>query len=223
MAEKPIVQFFQAGASSLIKHFCQEIDLVNRINRTVVWDPAQWKVSPGHHVLALTINTLCGRLPLCRVKEFYRKQDVEVLFGQGVTADDFNDDALGRTLDRLHDADPKSILSSITLESLMTADEPLLFAHGDTTSKTLYGDYDYPETDGVVHIARGYNKDGQFDAKQIVIGMVTVNQGTPLFANVCSGNQDDPTWNADMVETIGNELHPEQIVKLVYVADSKFL
>jgi transposase len=222
MAEKPIVQFFQSGATSLIKHFCEEINLVNRINRAVTWDPAQWKVSPGHHVLALVINTLCGRLPLSHVKEFFRKQDVEILFGEGIRPDDFNDDALGRTLDRLHEADPKSILSAITLESLMTADEPLLFAHADTTSKTLYGAYDYPETEGVVQIARGYNKDGQLDAKQIVIGMVTVRQGTPLFANVCNGNQDDPTWNADMVETIGESLEPDQLAKLVYVADSKF-
>lgn len=47
MAEKPIIQFFQAGAASLIKHFCEEIDLMNRINCAISWHPAQWKV--GHH------------------------------------------------------------------------------------------------------------------------------------------------------------------------------
>ncbi len=132
------------------------------------------------------------------------------MFGQGVQADDFNDDALGRSLDRLHHANPKSMLTSITLESLMTANDPLWFAHADTTSKTLYGTYDHPETDGIIRIEREFNKDGQRDAKQIVIGLVTVNQGTPLFSNMCNGNQDDPTWNADMVETIGQNLYAER-------------
>ena len=220
--QKPVVEFFQVGPSSLIKHFCDDIDLVNRINQAVAWDPAQWKVSPGNHVLALVINTLCGRLPLSRVCEFYKSQDTEVLFGQGVSAQDFNDDALGRTLDRVFEAGPRDLLTSITLESLMTENEPLVFAHGDTTSKSFYGAYDDPPQEGVIRIERGFNKDYQPDVKQIVMGIVAVNQGTPLFANVCNGNQDDPTWNKDMIDTIAKELTQEQIKKLVYVADSKF-
>ena len=222
IVEKPIVEFFQVGPSSLIKHFCDEIHLVDRINQAVTWDPKQWNVSPGLHVLALIINTLCGRLPLSRVWQFYESQDTEVLFGAGVTASDFNDDALGRTLDRLFEAGPKQLLTSITLESLMTSDEPLLFAHGDTTSKSFYGNYDQPPKEGVVRIVKGFNKDHQPDVKQIVMGIMAVNQGTPLFANVCNGNQDDPTWNKDMIDTIAKELTPDQMAKLVYVADSKF-
>ncbi|WP_411829800.1 DUF4277 domain-containing protein [Paenibacillus ehimensis] len=44
----------------------------------------------------LVINVLSGKDPLCHVKRFYRDQDVELLFGDGVTADDLNDDALAR-------------------------------------------------------------------------------------------------------------------------------
>lgn len=222
MAEKPLVEFFQAGATSFIKHFCDEVHLVERINHAVRWDPNHWKLSPGDHVMAMVINTLCGRFPLSRVQEFYQKQDVEVLFGKGVTAADFNDDALGRTLDRLYEADPKTILTSITLESFMTSTEPLLFGHADTTSKSFYGDYNHPPQEGVVQIVKGFNKDNQRDAKQIIAGLVTVNNGIPMLGNICNGNQDDPTWNADIIHTIGMELDPDQIRKLVLVSDSKF-
>jgi transposase len=221
MAEEPIVQVCRSGASSLIKKFCDEIDLVAKINHAITFDPKQWKVSPGHHILALVINTLTGRDPLYRVERYYETQDVEVLFGAGVTAHDFNNDAIGRTLDRLHAANPKALMTSITLESLLTEDKPLIFAHADTTSKSLQGAYNHEKKDGVVHITRGYSKDNHPDLKQIMFGLIT-SQGTPLFGNVDHGNQDDPTWNADRLEDMFNELTPAQLAKIVYVADSKF-
>src|SRR5665648_387463 len=52
---------------------CNEIKLVEYINHAVTWDPKQWKVSPGQHILALVINTLCGRVPLYRVEKNFMK------------------------------------------------------------------------------------------------------------------------------------------------------
>src|SRR5665648_576033 len=62
---------------------CNEIKLVEYINHAVTWDPKQWKVSPGQHILVLVINTLCGRVPLYRVEKFYEDQDVEGHVGVG--------------------------------------------------------------------------------------------------------------------------------------------
>ena len=228
MAEKPIVQHYQSGASSLIAWFCDQFGLVEHINRSVDWDASQWKVSPGQHVQALIINTLCGRDPLCHVAHFYETQDTEVLFGKGITAHDFNDDALGRTLDRLSDADPKKVLTSVTLSHLLQSDQPLWFAHADTTSKSFYGAYEpkpdpsNPKEKPEFEILRGYSKDNKPDLKQMIIGMLTVHGGMPLFADIRSGNLSDKTWNNDMVESIAKELTPEQIRRLVYTADSAF-
>jgi transposase len=224
MAEKPIVRHYQSGASSLIAWFCDEMGLVEHINRSVDWNESHWKVSPGQHVMALIINTLCGRDPLCHVQHFYDTQDTEVLFGEGVTAQDFNDDALGRTLDRLYEAGPKRILTSLTLRHLLQSDKPLWFAHADTTSKSFHGLYEPKpgEPEAPFQLRRGYSKDREPDLKQMIIGMLTVHGGMPLFADVRSGNLSDKTWNTDMVETIAQELTPEQIQKLVYTADSAF-
>jgi transposase len=224
VAEKPIVKHYQSGASSLIAWFCDEIGLVEHINGNVDWNETQWKVSPGQHVMALIINTLCGRDPLCHVEHFYDTQDTEVLFGKGITAQDFNDDALGRTLDRLYDAGPKQILTSLTLRHLLQSNKPLWFAHADTTSKSFHGLYEPKpgEPESKFEIRRGYSKDREPDLKQIIIGMLTVHGGMPLFADVRSGNLSDKTWNNDMVESIAKELTPEHIQKLVYTADSAF-
>ncbi len=81
MAEAPLIKTLRSGATGLILSLCNEIKLVEYINHAVTWDPKQWKVSPGQHILALVINTLCGRVPLYRVEKFYEDQDVEGLFG----------------------------------------------------------------------------------------------------------------------------------------------
>src|SRR5665648_994705 len=81
MAEAPLIKTFRSGATGLILSLCNEIKLVEYINHAVTWDPKQWKVSPGQHILALVINTLCGRVPLYREEKFYEDQDVERLFG----------------------------------------------------------------------------------------------------------------------------------------------
>jgi transposase len=66
-----------------------------------------------------------------------------------------------------------------TLESFMTFNEPFLFGHADTTSVSLYREYDLPPTEGVVQIVKGFNKDNQRDANQIIAGIVTIHNGIP--------------------------------------------
>src|SRR5665648_1103736 len=222
MAEAPLIKTFRSGATGLILALCNEIKLVEHINHAVTWDPTQWKVSPGEHILALVINTLCGRVPLYRVHEFYEEQDVEGLFGVGRKAEDFNRFALGRALDTVYDAGACSIFTGLTLRNLMTTDVPLQFAHGDTTSKVMYGAYDDKDDPDTLKIIEGYSKDKRFDLKQIVMGLVTIGRGMPLLGNVNDGNLDDKTWNGELIDTMAEALNPLQIRKLVYVADSAF-
>lgn len=142
MKEVPMMKSARAGATGFITSLCEDIGLVSNIIEALTWDSKQWKVSPGKHILALVINTLCGRVPLYRVGEFYQDHDVEGLYGPGVSSADFNHDTLGRALDALYKANAKTVFSSLTLRNLLTSREPLQFVHADTTSKVLYGQYD---------------------------------------------------------------------------------
>jgi transposase len=222
MAEAPLIKTFRSGATGLIRSLCNEIKLVEHINHVVTWDEKQWKVSPGQHILALIINTLCGRSPLYRVEQFYEDQDVEGLFGVERTAHDFNHFALGRALDAFYEAGSKSIFTALTLRNLLTGSAALQFAHGDTTSKVMYGDYEDKGDPNTLKITQGYSKDKRFDLKQIVMGLVTIGRGMPLLGNVNDGNLDDKTWNGQLVDTMARALNPDQIRQLVYVADSAF-
>ncbi|MFS0724191.1 DUF4277 domain-containing protein [Paenibacillus sp. 1P07SE] len=100
-----------AGPTQLIAALCDEIGLEDLINDSLAWGPAYCKLSPGTHIKAMVINILCSRMPLYRISEFYATQDVEQLFGAGCDAAAFNDDALGRTLDRLFEAQSWKVFS----------------------------------------------------------------------------------------------------------------
>jgi len=159
---------------------------------------------------------------LYRVEKFYEDQDVEGLFGVGRKADDFNHFASARALDTFYNAGSKSIFTALTLRNLITRGAPLQFAHGDTTSKVMYGDYEDNGNPDTLKIKPGHSKDKRNDLKQIVMGLVTVGRGMPLLGNVNDGNLDDKTWNCQLVDTMVEALKPEQIRQMVYVADSAF-
>ena len=89
------------GAPNLMAHLCKELDIARFINHMVTWDDRQWKVSPGTLITALVINILVHRRPLYRVERFYEAMDMPLLFEEDIQAQDLNDDALGRALDRL--------------------------------------------------------------------------------------------------------------------------
>ena len=97
---------YASGPSVLINQLCHEIGFEDLLNALLPWDPIRCHLSPGTRLKALVINILTSQTPLYRVEHFYREQDVEWLFGASVQAHDFNDDALGRALDKLHQATP---------------------------------------------------------------------------------------------------------------------
>lgn len=206
-----------AGASQLIGALYDELGIGKQIDAALKWDRMQWKVSPGTHMKAMVMNVLCGRRPLYLMEEFYQGLDVEQLFGPGIQAADFNDDALGRTLDRVHEAGSWKLYSSLALSTLRKLEMPLDTIHSDTTSFTVYGDYEDQKSLAITH---GYSKDKRPDLKQIVIGMGVTPQRIPVLAGAENGNLDDKTWNRAFIKRLREVLADEEWEGLTYVADS---
>src|SRR5262249_8421682 len=84
----------------IIKAYADQLGLVGLINHYV---PTEMDVDAGTVVLGLVMDTLSGRSPLYRLEEFFAHQDTELLLGKAVPPHAFNDDTLGRVLDRLYD------------------------------------------------------------------------------------------------------------------------
>ncbi len=210
----------ETGPAPIINNICQQLGIRETINNVVKWDETQCLLDPGTHVTALIINILCRRDPLYHVEKFYLEQDVELLFGQGVKANNFNDDALGKVLDKINDAGSKKVFSAAALKAQLNEDITYRTLHGDTTARLLYGDYEKYEQEKGLQITWGYNKEHRMDLKQFKIGLLVTEEGFPVLGEILDGNLDDKTWNKQLLENLPEHFNLEELKKIVYVADS---
>ncbi|BAS26329.1 DUF4277 domain-containing protein [Limnochorda pilosa] len=132
----------QGGAPALLARVCQQLRIRRIVNAMVGWDPKQCKASPGTLVVALILNMLVAREPLYKVKEFYRRRDLGLLFEEPVEVEALNDDALGRTLDRLAAIDLPQLVQSVGLSAVHLGEMEVRSIHADTTPVSVYGEFE---------------------------------------------------------------------------------
>jgi transposase len=207
-----------AGSAPLIARYCREINIAGIINDMVQWDPQQWTITPGDLAVTLIVNLLVDRHPLYRVMEFYENRDLDLLFGKDkVYLSGLNDIHYGRMLDRLFDANPKHVFQTITASAIMTHKIKLDRVHADTTSQSVYGEYE-DESDAI-NITFGFSKAKRPDLKQFIYGLM-VAEGVPVIGNLRDGNTSDKEWNYDTIKEMSAVLAPHIAKGLLYVADS---
>ncbi|WP_164821503.1 IS1634 family transposase [Paenibacillus koleovorans] len=182
------------------------------LNELLAWDPKRCKLSPGARIKALILNVLGGKDPFFHVERFYRDQDVELLFGAGVIADDLNDDALAHALDKLHEATPWKVYSALAIRAMRKLGLPIGALHNDTTSVSLYGAY---EGEADLHIVHGHSKDHRPDLKPIMLGLAVSPERIPVLASVENGNTSDKTWNYTFIRKLRQTLSQEDWQQLL--------
>ncbi|AKB52086.1 Mobile element protein [Methanosarcina barkeri str. Wiesmoor] len=96
---------------------------------------------------------------------------------------------------------------------------PVHRLHADTTSVSVFGDYDNEETESI-DITFGIPKNGRWDLKQFVLSLIVNQHGIPLFMNTHSGNASDKNTILEAIKSLKSSLRPES--KVYYVADSSF-
>ncbi len=214
---------FRSGVLGVVGALCREIGLVDVINEAAEWH-SQAKMGPGERILALIMCIFGDRRALWRVHEYYEDEDLEVLFGTGVQSEDFNDDALGRALDKLHAAGAQGVMATLAMRALAVEAIPLEGAlRADTATVSVWGEYAEPE-DGAIEITFGHAKENnRVHSKQLQLGGVSVGPGMPVLGQVLSGNSSDKTWNFEMLETLSRQLDAEDVARLVYIGDSQMV
>ena len=208
------------GHLGIVAQVCREIDLAGEIDRIVGVDPRQ-KVTCGEAVVAMVLNAL-GFVdrPLYLFPEFMATKPVELLIRGGLKADDFNDDVLGRTLDKLCENGPESAFMRITANAYNECSGR--FLHGDTSSINLQGEYTHEEGDldaVPIEITYGLSKDGRPDLKQFVISLV-MSDSLPVFIQALSGNTSDKNHFREMVKEYGQSLQEKWGEDKIWVWDS---
>jgi hypothetical protein len=96
----PTIEAYQVQHLPIVKVYADKIGLVEAINAVV---PTEMTIDPGTIVLGMILDTLSGRSPLYRLEAFFTHQDTALLLGKAVAPEVFQDDTVGRVLDRLYD------------------------------------------------------------------------------------------------------------------------
>ena len=204
----------------IVKAYARKIGLVETIDQMV---DSQMELSPGMAVFAMVLDTLSGRTPLYRLTEFLEEKDTELLLGCAIEPERFCDYNLGRSMDQIFETGTQKIFSQIARNALTAFAVDPRRLHFDTTSVSVYGDYDLagPPFD----ITYGYSKDKRPDLKQFLVSMLCVDRNIPILGTTTDGNASDKTLNNELLTNISKYMakHGLQPGAYVYVADSAFV
>jgi len=236
----------------LVAAAIERLGLVHRIDKALpVSEEKGAKVTMGQRVAAMILNGL-GFMDtrLYMFTEFMENKAVERLIGEGVSAEHFTDDALGRCLDSIYEYGPTRLFSQLAFEIGSKLNLFGKSAHFDSTTLSVEGDYiedevkenkeqqtekaegnksckeqemqlsEEPSKDLVV--TYGYSKDGRRDLKQVVLNLATTGAASfPIWMESHSGNASDKKILQEAAQRMQNFCNKlEGSPNFLYVADS---
>jgi transposase len=227
LGRKKIIPLVMALGNMLIN----KTGLVELINKRVEWDPSQWRISPGNLIKALVLSTFTDiRIPLTRLSDRLAGLDLGYLLGYEAETSGVNSFNVGRALQRLGESDYcDQIYETLALTIVKDNNIPLGNMHADTTTISFYGEYDFDKIDlteeekeMLLHIEKGYNKDGRPECKQVVVGQIVSGTGIPVVSRVMDGTTSDAAWNAEAISYM-KKVQNEGFAAGVFVADCKLV
>ena len=219
----PPIEAYQVQHLPIVKAYADKIGLVEAINEVV---PTEMAVDPGTIVLGMILDTLSGRSPLYRLEEFFTHQDTALLLGKAIAPEAFQDDTVGRVLDRLYDTGTMKVFTACAVRADRVCSFDKRYVHFDTTSIMVYGDYLLPEeakeSAGPFRITYGYSKDKRPDLKQFVFSTLCVDRAVPLWGKPHDGNVSDKAVNNPLLSDIATFLAQHGVAPgaYIYVADA---
>ncbi len=189
----------QSILNGIIAGIIDEIGIVEIINEQL-GVRAQEKLTSGIIVKSIILNALgFVSRPLYLFPQFFQDKATEHLFGEGILPEDFNDDKVGRVMDKLYQFGLTKIFLLIALTALKKYGVEHKYSHLDSTSISLQGDYALSQTVTPenlelipIQIVRGHSKDKRPDLKQFLINLIASGDGgVPLFLACGNGNDND--------------------------------
>jgi transposase len=209
------------GHLGLVAGMCNELRIAESIDQLL--PPTEKQISHGTAVCAMVLNGLgFVNQRLYLVPDFFRNKPVERLLGAGITADQLNDDTLGRTLDAIYAANPTEVYAAVAATSCGILGLKPRYGHLDSTSFHVDGRYnaDQPPDEGVIWITKGYSRDHRPELNQCILNLIVESQASiPIHMSAASGNSEDKTGFRALLNTHIDAL--QNVYELTYVvADS---
>ena len=216
------------GALPVIGSMLEQWGLADIVDRVVPWDG---DVPLGSVVEVLVVNRLLNPKAMYAVGDWAAQSAVTDYFG--LSAEQLNDDRLGRALERIADHGAE-VQSAATLAAVKQWKQKVHQVHYDIANAELYGAYPdaQPATDGdtgngpspvklpvVPWPTYGHTKSGRDDVKQVQFGMDVLGDGAvPIALLPLAGN------SAEARTHVANLLHLKKMLprhRFLYLGDTK--
>lgn len=191
----------------IVAGICHEIGLIETIDQAV--GPSERQVSCGAAVQAMVVNGLgFTSRALYLMPQYLDNKPVDLLIAPDLTAEDFNDDTLGRSLDQLFESGVTEVFARVARQALETYGIEHRFFHLDSSSFHLHGQYSAEEPQiEAIEITHGFSKDQRPDLKQVVLSLITGNRSQlPVWMEVLSGNHSDRDSFPDTIQAFCKQL-----------------
>jgi transposase len=207
----------------IVAGVCREIGLAEWLDAQD--EQSHERVGVGTATVAMILNGLgFSNRRLYLVSQFFATKPVERLLGPGITAEDLNDDCLGRTLDWLEAHDPTTLFAGLALRARRAFGISARQVHVDTTSFAVTGEYAADLDAHTLAVTYGYSRDHRADLKQWMLALATTRHGdVPLFAQALDGNASDKLSLVATVEALADQLRAAAEIEdeaPIFVADS---
>ncbi len=192
---------------------------IGQIIDEIIPKQGQHKLAHSEVIKAMIITSLgFNERRLYIFPKFFSNLATERLLGPGISPEDLNDDVLGRTLDRIYEANLTDLFLKIALQVMQKVHFETNLLHADTTSVSVHGNYEHIDGTPAIQITYGHTKDNRPDLKQFVLSTITNQHGIPLFVKTYSGNASD---KKNLIESIQQLRAAVQLPENVYfIADS---
>ena len=152
------------------------------------------KVSYGRRVGAMVLNGLgfSGRALYMSPHFFHDKPLSLLLDSPDIEAKDLNDDCLGRCLDAIASYGTTKWYSELALSITKEAGLLSSSARIDSSTLSLYGEYEGAEETLSPYPTHGYSKDHRPDLKQVTLQYVGIGKESfPIWMEARDGNSSD--------------------------------
>lgn len=172
----------------IVAGIIDEIGIVEKVNELLGTDDRE-KINCGEVVKAIILNGLgFVAQPLYLFSNFFKDKAVEHLLGEGVKAEELNDDKLGRVMDKLYKYGLNNLFLIIGLETIRRYGVSTKYSHLDSTSFHLDGKYNNRDNNKSkekelevnrevpIFITQGYSRDHRPDLKQCVLDLIVSSE-----------------------------------------------
>lgn len=214
------VQTQGVGFAPILKCYFERCNIQNIIDDNVHLDPRRKVLTHGEACVSMITAILFKTLQLYRICKFATDTNVLNVILPHINPCEYFDDRMADTLDAVYDYGLGNLEMILTREMISEFKIASEICHNDTTSGSVYGQYNKEHAEGI-NITFGHSKKHRKDLKQFVWSMsVSDDSAFPLFQQAYNGN------TADVTTYVEQWMHLVDLLDrtdFLYVADSKLI